>query len=399
VKTGTAAVLGLSWIAAFSLRSGFIGLGPALPAMTADLGLSFSQASFLVAVPTLMMGAMAVPGGALADRIGPARAIAVGLFLVTLGGLRAAAAGFALLLLLTFLFGAGIGLSQPSLPRLMRLRFPDRLGTTTAVYASGMAVGGIVGAFLSALLVARGGGEGAWRAPIALWGIVAGISLLVWVAALRPWREASLAPVVSHLSESTAGPAWSPWRDRNAWISALLFATQGIVYYLLVAWLPAVYAEAGANGDATAVLFTLFNAATLPGMLLLPIWSDRLSSRRLPTIVASVLLLAGVVGLMAFPLAEVGRWLWPALAGCGVGGVFALALVLPADIAPRGRTGVAAGMVLAVGYGLSALGPVVAGGVRDVTGSFATALAMLPLIGLAILALAAILPERQREPT
>jgi CP family cyanate transporter-like MFS transporter len=399
VKTGTAAVLALSWIAAFSLRSGFIGLGPALPAMTADLGLSFSQASFLVAVPTLMMGVMAVPGGALADRFGPARAITVGLFLVTLGGLRAAAADFALLLLFTFLFGAGIGLSQPSLPRLMRLRFPDRLGTTTGVYASGMAVGGIVGAFLSALLVARGGGEGAWRAPIALWGIVAGISLLVWVISLRPWRETPLAPVVSRPTEPADGPMWSPWRDRNAWISALLFGTQGIVYYLLVAWLPAVYAEAGATGDATAVLFTVFNAATLPGMLVFPIWSDRLYSRRLPTIVASVLLLAGVVGLMAFPLAEVGRWLWPALAGCGVAGVFALALVLPAEIAPRGRTGAAAGMVLAVGYGLSALGPVVAGGVRDVTGSFATALGMLPLIGLAILALAAISPERQRETT
>jgi CP family cyanate transporter-like MFS transporter len=399
VKTGTVAVLALSWIAAFSLRSGFIGLGPALPAMTADLGLSFSQASFLVAVPTLMMGVMAVPGGALADRFGPARAIAAGLFLVALGGLRAVAADFALLLLLTFLFGAGIGLSQPSLPRLMRLRFPDRLGTTTGVYASGMAVGGIVGAFLSALLVARGGGEGAWRAPIALWGIVAGISLLVWVTALRPWQESPLAPVVSRPATPADGAAWSPWRDRNAWISALLFATQGIVYYLLVAWLPAVYAEAGASGEATAVLFTVFNAATLPGMLLFPIWSDRLHSRRPPTIVASVLLLVGVVGLMAFPLAEVGRWVWPALAGCGVAGVFALALVLPADIAPRGRTGAAAGMVLAVGYGLSALGPVVAGGVRDATGSFATALGMLPLIGLAILALAAISPERQRETT
>ena len=65
MRPSTASVLALAWLAAFNLRSGFIGIGPALPALTVDLGLSFAQASFLVAVPTLMMGLMAVPGGAL----------------------------------------------------------------------------------------------------------------------------------------------------------------------------------------------------------------------------------------------------------------------------------------------------------------------------------------------
>ena len=110
-------MLALAWLAAFNLRSGFIGIGPVLPALTVDLGLSFAQASFLVAVPTLMMGLMAVPGGALVDRWGPSPVIAIGLTLVAVGGgLRAFAPGFVLLLAVTFLFGAGIGLSQPSLP-------------------------------------------------------------------------------------------------------------------------------------------------------------------------------------------------------------------------------------------------------------------------------------------
>lgn len=397
MRPGARLILALSWVAAFSLRSGFIGLGPALPAMTVDLGLAYAQSSFLVAVPTLMMGLMAVPGGVWADRLGPLLVITAGLFLVTLGGLRAAAADFPLLLFFTFLFGAGIGISQPSLPRLMRSYFPERLGATTGVYASGMATGGIVGAFLSALLVARGGHEGAWRVPIALWGVVAGISLLVWALVLRPWRAAAAIPGTSHVASGPSASAWSPWRDRDAWISALLFATQGIIYYLFVAWLPAVYTEAGASAETTAILFTVFNASTLPGMLILPIWSDRLHRRRPPTLVAGVFLLIGVVGIMAAPLAGVARWVWPVLAGCGVAGVFAMALVLPADIAPRGRTGAAAGMILAVGYGLSALGPVIAGRVRDVTGSFATTLVMLPVIALVIIALAAIVPERRLD--
>ena len=63
VRPAPLVVLAVSWFAAFNLRAGFIGLGPALPSLTEDLGLSFAQASFLVAVPTLMMGLMAVPGG------------------------------------------------------------------------------------------------------------------------------------------------------------------------------------------------------------------------------------------------------------------------------------------------------------------------------------------------
>lgn len=396
MKPGPALVLALSWLVAFNLRSGFIGLGPALPDLTWDLGLSFSQASVLVAVPTLMMGLVAVPGGALADRWGPARVIALGLSFVTLGGgLRAVAPDFAPLLLFTFLFGAGIGLAQPSLPRLMRSRFPLRLGVATGIYASGLIVGSIVAASFTGPFLDRMDDPAAWRTPMALWGVLAAIALAGWVGAMRPWRSAESAsvPWLEPSEGATAGDVWSPWRDRRAWIAALMFAAQGLVYYLLVAWLPAIYGEAGLDATSTAALFAVFNAATLPAILLFPSWSDRLHRRRPPIFVAALLFLIGVLGLLVLPLADPWRWLWPALAGAAVSGLFAMSLVLPADIAPRGHTGAAAGMVLGIGYAVSALGPVVAGVVRDVSGSFNATLLLLPAMGVAMIALSAIVPE------
>lgn len=389
-------VLVLSWLAAFSLRSGFVGLGTALPALTADLALSFAQASILVSAPTLLMGLMAVPGGAMADRWGAARVIALGLLLVAVGGgLRAAAPTYALILAITIVFGAGIGIGQPPLPRLMRAWFPGRLGVTTGVYASGLVSGSIIGAALSSPVMDwAGGGEHAWRAPIALWGIVALVTLAIWLIGMRSWRAAESSTGGSETGQLSAeAMAWSPWRDPRAWISAAIFAAQGLVYYLMVAWLPAIYGEAGASTAATVALFTVFNAATLPGILLFPIWSDRLGQRRLPTIVAAVLFTSGVLGLLLFPFAEYWRWLWPALAGSGVAALFGMSLVFPADIAPLGRTGAAAGMVLGVGYAGSALGPVVAGLVRDVTGSFDATLILLPVVGVAMVVLACIVPE------
>jgi MFS transporter, CP family, cyanate transporter len=394
VRPSTASVLALAWLAAFNLRSGFIGLGPLLPAMTADLGLSFAQASFLVAVPTLMMGVMAVPGGTLADRWGPARVIAAGLTLVAVGGgLRAIAPEFVLLLALTFLFGAGIGVSQPSLPRLMRARFPLRVGVTTGIYASGLISGSIVAASLTGPILDRIGEPAAWRLPLTLWGVLAGIALIAWTVVMRPWSTESAAVGSLVVPEDVAATEWSPWRDPQAWISASLFAAQGIVYYLLVAWLPTIYGEAGTSATATAGLFAVFNAATLPAILVFPSWSDRIHRRRPPSLVAATLFLGGVLGLLMLPLADPWRWLWPALAGSGVSGVFSMSLVLPADVAPPGRTGAAAGMVLAIGYAASALGPIIAGVVRDVTGSFDATLLLLPAIGVVMIILSALAPE------
>ena len=178
MRPGTAVVLALAWLVAFNLRSGFIGLGPALPALTVDLGLSFAQAGFLVAVPTLMMGLMAVPGGALVDRWGPARVITAGLALVAVGGgLRAIAPEFVLLLALTFLFGAGIG-SRSHRCRGSCAHVSAASGCDDGGLRFGLVTGSIIAASLTGPILDRIGEPAAWRLPLLLWGMLAGIALI-----------------------------------------------------------------------------------------------------------------------------------------------------------------------------------------------------------------------------
>jgi CP family cyanate transporter-like MFS transporter len=438
-------VLALAWTAAFSLRTGFIGLGPILPDLAADIGLSSTAASTLVSVPTLMMGLVAVAGGALADRWGPARAIALGLAAVALGGgLRAATGSWPPLLLATVCFGAGIGIAQPALPRLVRGLFPGRIGRSTGIYASGLIAGSILAASLTLPVEDRYFPQAGWRGPLLLWGLLAAATLAVWLALLRPWAwpgssaiadpVAPIAPVprnpnhpqlraTNRLASATSpvleisrdpavipaepqptthpqptSPPWSPWRDRDAWAVAMLFAAQGLAYYLMVAWLPAVYRELGVDAGRTGALVAIFNGATLPAILGFPILSDRLGSRRLPCLIAALLFTSGALGYVLAPTTFPLAWLWPILAGSGVSALFAMGLVLPTDVAPAGQVGAAAGMVLAVGYAGSALGPVLAGAVRDLTGGFETALATLPIVGLLTLLLAAVVPPAGGRP-
>ena len=158
-------------------------------------------------------------------------------------------------------------------------------------------VGSFLAAFLTAPVLLPLTDSRSWRLPLAIWGGLALVGLGVWIAALPTWRlreEPSLRPGQGSAAAGVAG--WSPWRDRAAWRVALLFAGQGVAYYLLVAWLPSVYEGAGVEETTGGALFALFNVAAFPAMVGLPPLSDRLGSRRAASVLAGCFFLAGAFG-------------------------------------------------------------------------------------------------------
>jgi CP family cyanate transporter-like MFS transporter len=128
-------------------------------------------------------------------------------------------------------------------------------------------------------------------------------------------------------------------------------------------------------------------------MVGLPLISDRLGSRKVPTLVAASSLLIGALGLALFATTPYLLWIWPVFCGFGVAGLFGMGMLMPVDVAPAGKTGSAAGMVLCVGYLASAAGPVIGGVIKDATGSFERALLLLPILAIAMIAIAFFAPR------
>jgi CP family cyanate transporter-like MFS transporter len=94
------------------------------------------------------------------------------------------------------------------------------------------------------------------------------------------------------------------------------------------------------------------------------------------------------VMLAAFGLAPAAApWLWAAVLGLGVGGMFALALTLLVKLvsSPSAAASLSA-MALLVGYLLAATGPVLAGALYDISGSYRAPFLALAAIGAATLA-------------
>jgi CP family cyanate transporter-like MFS transporter len=102
-----AVVVGL-FLATLALRPQILAIGPLLPLIRADLGLSASAASLLTTIPVLCLGLFAPIGPMIAARVGPRAAFAGCLGMVIgFGLLRAIVPAFPLVLLATF--GIGIG--------------------------------------------------------------------------------------------------------------------------------------------------------------------------------------------------------------------------------------------------------------------------------------------------
>jgi MFS transporter, CP family, cyanate transporter len=80
--------------------------------------------------------------------------------------------------------------------------------------------------------------------------------------------------------------------------------------------------------------------------------------------------------------------LWAILLGAGNGLVFPAMLVLPVDYAPDAAMAARlAGMGFGVGYLLASLGPVAAGALRDLTGTYSAAFALYAGVCVALIAL------------
>ena len=370
------ALLAALFLGALALRPQLVGVGPLLPEIDDDLDVSHAVAGLLGTIPVLCMGLFAPPAAHVAARVGTRAAIAACLAAIAAFGLaRAAAPGAPLVLLLTLPIGVGMGLAGALMPVVVKEHFSQRPAFASGVYTTGIQVGSALSSALAVPIAAILGG---WRGALV---VFSGCTIVLFAAWLL------LTP---HTARKGAGetPPALPWRRPLIWGLVTVFALQSLVYYGLIAWLPDSFQERGWSDGSAGALLGVMSVAAVPSSLLLPYFADRLGSRRQWLVLSSSMVLAGTLGVAAVPA---GGFAWAALAGFGIGASFPLTLTLPLDVAHLpSETGAIVGLVLGAGYTIAAAGPILLGGVRDLTGSFATSLWVL--VALAVALIAAILP-------
>jgi CP family cyanate transporter-like MFS transporter len=345
------------FLAALTLRPQLVGVGPLLPSIQSDLGVSHAVAGLLGTIPVLCMGLFAPPAPFLSGRIGSRRAIGAALALVgAFGVARAVVPSAAGVVLLTFPIGIGMGLAGAMLPVAVKERFSDRPAFATGVYTAGITIGAAVAAAVAVPLAHAANG---WRTPLLVIGVVSTALAALWL-----WLTRSEPQHV----RTELRPLRLPVRNPLAWRLVTAFFLMSFVFYGLNSWLPDVYVERGWSQSAAGGLLAVLNTLTIPVGFVVAWAADHRGTRRMWLSGAATLQLVSLAGVVLAPSAG---WLWAVLLGVSIGPLFPLTMTLPLDAA-EGPAEVAAlaGMMLGLGYTLSSTGPLLLGAVRDLSGGF-----------------------------
>ena len=376
-----------------------------------ELGWSRTLLSGSTSLAVLVMGMLAFFAGRLSDRYGPTAVLGAAGLLYGIGYGLISAVDEPWQLVALFGIFIGLGLSTHDVVTLSTIArwFERRRGAMTGVVKVGTATGQMALPPLTALLMAGLG----WRNAVLALGVGAAVLLLAAALSMKrppesrsPDGRSSDRPPSERRSSGRRSPgpragAGVPGfaevrRSRAFWT---LCATQFLFFPSLVT-VPlhvAVHGmDLGMTHATAATLLTVIGGASIVGRLTIGASVDRIGGRN-AYVLCFVPLLIGLLALLAV---ETPWLLFPAVAVYGIahGGFFTVVSPTVAELFGIRAHGAIFGGILFFGTIGAAIGPIVAGRVFDVTGSYAWAFIGLAVMGALGLVLAISLPPRRTAP-
>ncbi|MDD0976533.1 MFS transporter [Pseudomonas fontis] len=341
-----------------NLRPILAAIGPLLAEIQQATGLSSGGTGLLTTLPVVAMGICALSGAWLQRTLGETRGIGLGVLIIALAcGLRWVFHDTWGLILTAGIGGAGIALVQALMPAYIKGHYPQRAGQLMGMFTTGI-MGGAAIAAASAYPLAQGSG---WSATLALAALPALLGVLVWTFCAT--RAAT---------SSGKARASLPLRSGRAWLLLIFFGIGTGAYTLVLAWLPPFYVQLGWSAADSGYLLGALTLTEVVAGLMVSYYIGEFPDRRVPLVIALLLLLAGLACLIFVPLQLA---LWAALLlGLGIGALFPLSLIVTIDHAVDAPSaGALLGFVQGGGYLIASTMPYIAGVIRDHSSSLAQA--------------------------
>jgi CP family cyanate transporter-like MFS transporter len=383
-----ARVLAIGLLLAFGIFMPLFVVPPLEDVIRQQMAISHAQAALLYSLPVAMLALLAIPAGFLADTIGLKKSVGLGALIVTVGSaLRAISSEYSVVLTFTLLYGVGLALCFPNIPKLARNCSSRQSShfTVSLLTAGILASGGLI------LTIAR---------PVmyALTGTFQGVFLLSTVpifVALILWWPLINDPPCEVAGVEEAGVDMRALKTvvtrKDLWLVSVFFWLHNFVLYTFVGWLPQYLVNIGAGSNSSGLITSLTFWIGIPSVILLSRLSVKLG-RRKPFLWGSSILL--IVAMYAALLINVTlSWVLVLFVGAANAIRFSTILSLPVEMVHPGQTGMASGMVMSVGYIGALVGPLIGGIVLDSTGSYEWIFLSLVIVSAIAAGLVFLLPE------
>ena len=162
--------------------------------------------------------------------------------------------------------------------------------------------------------------------------------------------------------KTTAAPLW---QNRYAWCCLLMFGTQSLINYTLVAWLPELMRFNGISGGQISIVLAMYSAAGMPVSLLLPCFLETATHRSqivMSIVVGLLTLLAAVLMFWQSSMPLVYWYYLSIITGAMTAFYFIMALTtFPLKTISPTRTAQLSGLTQSGGYLIASFGPALYG--------------------------------------
>jgi cyanate permease len=353
-----------------------------------QLSISDTATAFLFSAPVAILALTAIPGGFIADRIGIKKAVGIGAVVLAVGSaLRGMSSDFSSLMAFTSIYGLGLGLCFPNLPKLARHCSPrERTSVTLGMFTIAILVSGALALAINRSLIYPI--THTFQGVFLISSIPAIVAAVLWWIFIKdPPCESSGVPTVkidvTHLRKIV--------RRSDLWLVSALFLLHNFVMYSLLGWMPAYLASIGAKETTAGIIASVILWMGTLSVIFLTRLSAKLGKRK-PFLWGSsiVLIFASyAANLINLPTS----WALMFFIGIAAGIRFTTILALPVEIVTPELAGSASGLAISIGYLGALAGPVVSGLILDSIGTFQWVFVTLAAISAITAIVAFMVPE------
>ncbi|UUM26154.1 cyanate transporter [Acinetobacter colistiniresistens] len=334
----TVALVGLN------LRPFMTSIGPVANQIRATTGLSLQGIALLTLVPMVLMGLIAFIGPAIQSTIGERRAILGALGMICLGcGLRFIVPNGWALIGTAAIIGFGVAVVQAAFPSLIKREFHAHLSPMMGLYSAMLMGGGALGALIAPVVT---NSSGNWKIGLAIFVLPALLALIFATYVLtQTVQQHKKMPSVMRLINKP-----------RTWLLICCFGLINGGYSSIVAWLAPAFQAQGWAATASGNLMAVLTLSQAGAALLLPYLSRKQRDRRIWVGFTLILQLIGFSGLAFF--ADALPYLWAITVGAGLGGCFALLMIVVLDHLPDPtHAGQLSALMQGGGFLLAAIAP------------------------------------------
>jgi len=397
-------VVGAAFTALFVVYSIQFSFGTFVDDIVEDTGWSETRLQLIFAVYIFTYSSLSAVTGALTDRVGPRRVVAVGSVLLTAGYIIWATAPNLWIAFLGLGVVAPLGMSASWVPcnaTVVRW-FVERRGTALAIATSGTSMANIIAPPVAATLVKAYG----WRTALASFALTGGAAMLLsslWfrrdpesTGQFPDGKDGPPTPLDQTLISSTDGlTAKAASRTRTYWLILGMYALTFVVVFVPFVHSNQFAIDLGIDEITAATVISSIGVGGLAGRLLVGPISDRLGRKRLVVAAFALETLAffGIAASNGLTL------LYPSAVvfGFSYGATVTMLPALVGDYFGREHAGAIVGRIFGTAGSLAAIGPYVAQLLVDSSGSYRFAFVLSGVANGAALVMASRLPASSQS--